>query len=364
MAVLPAEALMSSLPHSPVKTEIAHDRRVPAEWEPQECVWLAWPHNQATWPARFDMIPAFYAKWVKLIAELLPVRVLASTSVANQCASMLGSHPNIELVDIATNDCWIRDYGPTFVLSEADTRLSVVDWQYNAWGGKSPPWDLDAAVCKQVSEVLNLTIAATELVVEGGALEFDGRGRLLTTSDCLLADNRNPGLSETKVAQELHRLTGVTEIVWLDGGGLEGDDTDGHVDQLARFVDPENIVACVSNHPNDKHNRGLKDNFLQLQAWAETTTPKPEIHQLPIPKIRRINGQPIPQSYCNFLRIGPDFCLVPQFSAPEDDYAISLLSELTGCQVTPIDCTDLVWGLGALHCASRDQPKMQAGATT
>ena len=336
------------------------DRRVPAEWEPQECVWISWPHNQDTWPGRFESIPEFFATWVKLIAESLPVRVLAHTDLARDCVDLLGAQGNrgnIELIDIPTNDCWVRDYGPTFVLSDSDKHLSLVDWQYNAWGGKYPPWDSDAAVCKTIGNELQLPVASSELVVEGGALEFDGGGRLLTTANCLLAKNRNPGRDEAQVGQELHRLTGVTEVVWLDGGGLEGDDTDGHIDQLARFIDLENIVVCVSNHSQDKHTRGLNDNFLQLNAWAETTSPRPEIHQLPAPAIRRINGQAVPQSYCNFLRLGPDRLLVPKFHSPEDDYAASLLRELTGAEVAQIDCSDLAWGLGALHCASRDQPK-------
>lgn len=348
---------MTSQANASQKIEFGSDRRVPAEWEPQECVWISWPHKQATWPGRFEVIPAFFTMWASIIAESTPVRVLAGTEFAGDCAKRLGTHRNIELIDIPTDDCWIRDYGPTFVLEHADTHLSIVDWQYNAWGGKYPPWDADAAVCKRIGEELNLSRAVSDLVVEGGALEFDGRGRLLTTPSCLLADTRNPRLDATNVAQELHRLTGATEIVWLDGGGLEGDDTDGHIDQLARFIDAENIVACVSNYAHDRHSWGLKNNFRQLRAWADTTVPKPEVHELPIPEIRRIRGQPIPQSYCNFLRLGTDCLLVPQFNEPEDDYAAGLLRELTGAQVRQIDCSDLAWGLGALHCASRDQPK-------
>ena len=342
----------------------AADKRVPAEWEPQECVWISWPHNQDTWPGNFEPIPAFFATWVRLIAESLPVRVLAPEALACECRKLIGAHGNIELIDISTNDCWIRDYGPTFVLTDADQSLSLVDWQYNAWGGKYPPWDSDAAVCQTISYELQLPVVGSELVVEGGALEFDGGGRLLTTANCLLAKNRNPSVDQTQVGQELHRLTGVTEVVWLDGGGLEGDDTDGHIDQLARFVDRENIVCCVSTHSQDSHTRGLNDNLLQLQAWAETTSPRPEVHQLPAPAIRRINGQAVPQSYCNFLRLGPDRLLVPEFHAPEDNYAAALLRELTGAEITQLDCSDLAWGLGALHCASRDQPKTKPNLAT
>ncbi|MGI9465689.1 MAG: agmatine deiminase family protein [Rubripirellula sp.] len=362
MAIRSTEALVTpqAKPGWSSKSGFGAERRVPAEWEPQECVWIAWPHNHDTWPGRFEPIPAFFAMWVKLIAESLPVRVLAGKDGASECNSFLGSQNNVELIDMPTNDCWIRDYGPTFVLTDADQSLSLVDWQYNAWGGKYPPWDLDAAVCQSIGTQLHAPIAVSELVVEGGALEFDGRGRLLTTASCLLARNRNPGLDETTVGQELHRLTGVTEVVWLDGGGLDGDDTDGHIDQLARFTDGENIVVCVSHHSQDNHAAKLNRNRLQLEAWAETTFPKPTVHPLPAPAMRRIHEQAVPQSYCNFLRLGPDRLLVPKFQAPEDDYAAGLLRELTGADVTQVDCSDLAWGLGALHCASRDQPKINA----
>ena len=348
---------MTPSPEHGTKAGCIAARRVPAEWEPQECVWISWPHNEDTWPARFNKIPTFFAGWVELIAESVPVRILASSESLQNCESLLGTKTNIDLFDVPTNDCWVRDYGPTFVLSESDSALSLVDWQYNAWGGKYPPWDSDAAVGKWLANELRLPLASSELTVEGGALEFDGGGRLLTTASCLLAKNRNPHLDESQVVRELERHTGVNEVVLLDGGGLEGDDTDGHIDQLARFIDRENIVVCVSNHPHDKHASGLQQNLLQLQAWTETTSPRPQVHRLPAPATRRINDQAVPQSYCNFLRLGRERLLVPRFHAPEDDYAAGLLRELSGADVTQVDCSDLAWGLGALHCASRDQPK-------
>jgi len=332
------------------------DRRVAAEWEPQECVWIAWPHNHDTWPGHFQNIPRFFAHWIQVIAESLPVRVLVASDMARQCIELIGSITNVDVVEIATNDCWVRDYGPTFLLSDQDQTLSAVDWRYNAWGGKYPPWDLDAAVGSQMAQHLEIPRLESQLCVEGGAIEFDGTGRLLTTP-CLLDSNRNPGISKTEVTEELHRLTGVTEVVWVSGGGLEGDDTDGHIDQLARFVDQENIVVCTSHHDQDAHTRGLHDNLIQLKAWAETTSPIIQVHELPAPAIRLIQGQAVPQSYCNFLRLGPDRLLVPSFGAPEDDLATGLLSEITGLTVEKVDCRELAWGLGALHCASRDQPK-------
>ena len=333
------------------------DRRVAAEWEPQECLWIAWPHNQATWPGRFKNIPSLFAKWIHLVSESLPVRVLADDEVARQCQRMIGTSKHVEIIDIPTNDCWVRDYGPTFILSDTGTTLNAVTWRYNAWGGKYPPWDLDASAGQAIADHSKAISVQSNLCLEGGALEFDGGGRLLTTP-CLLEASRNPDVTKQDLIKELKRLTGVTEILWVQGGGLAGDDTDGHIDQLARFIDRENIVVCTSEHDQDAHAVGLKQNLEQIRAWSQTTTPRVTVHELPAPQIRYVDGQPVPQSYCNFLRLGPDRMLVPGFGAPEDEIAAGLLKDLSNTEVTLVDCRDLAWGLGALHCASRDQPSL------
>ncbi len=333
-------------------------RRVPAEWEPQQAVWLTWPHSESTWPGRLERMPAFFAKWACQIAESTPVFLLTPESHLPQAKSFLGTACNrIEIVIAPTNDCWIRDYGPTFV--RTDRGIEAVDWKYNAWGGKYPPWDQDAAAAKQICDHVKIPSESSDLCLEGGALEHDGMGRLITTPECLVTDTRNPGWSSQEVASELHARLGVHEIVWLTGGGLEGDDTDGHVDQLARFTDPRNIVCAVSNARDDPNSERLETNFRQLRLWARSTYPQPEIHPLPIPMARQIDGTRVPESYCNFLMLSRDRVLVPVFGQKTfDDQAIGILSELChGAHIEPIDCQDLVWGLGALHCASRDQPR-------
>ncbi|TWU57740.1 agmatine deiminase family protein [Rubripirellula reticaptiva] len=332
------------------------DLRVPAEWEPIECVWLAWPHSLDTWPGLFDAIPGFYADWVRLIAESTPVRILAGGDVAKSCEKWVGSIANVDIVDVATNDAWVRDYGPTFVANQSDGRIHAVDWKYNAWGGKYPPWDADDAAAKLIAAHEKIAVQSSPLCVEGGALEFDGRGRLLTTPECLITDTRNPNWTKAQVSQELHRRLGVTEIVWLDGGGLIGDDTDGHIDQLARFVDTKNVVVAVADDEDDPNYPGLEENFRQLHLWADATKPRVNVHRLPIPPERKIGGQRVPESYCNFLRLGPDRLLVPTFGAGTDGQAIAILGEVSGVCPEPVDCRNLVWGLGALHCASREQP--------
>lgn len=342
--------------------------RVPAEWEPQEAVWLAWPHNRETWPdtshskySRYDRIPSLFAVFAKLIAESTPVRVLASQHVARDCEAMLQGESSIEVIDIPTNDCWIRDYGPSFVLDPSGNSMHGVSWQYNAWGGKYPPWDLDNAAAKKMCDQVSMPCHKRNLCLEGGALEFDGNGRMLTTPNCLISETRSPDWTKTQISQELHRQLGVTEIVWIDGGALEGDDTDGHIDQIARFIDRENVVAAVcdpSVASDDANEHSLEQNYRQLRLWGDSTSPNVHVHRLPIPPPRSIGGRRVPESYCNFLRLGADRLLVPTFAAPTDDHAVGLLREISGAEVTAVDCQDLIWGLGALHCASRDQPAL------
>jgi agmatine deiminase len=331
-------------------------RRVPAEWEPQANLWLSWPHNLQTWPGHFERIPDFFSRWVRLVAETTPVRVLAVNAAARQCESLLQGIAGVEVVAIATNDCWIRDYGPTFVEDGPDARLIGVNWKYNAWGGKYPPWDLDDRVAPQICQHLGIASVDGELCLEGGALEFDGGGRLLTTPECLITETRNPGWTKDAISLELHRQLGVNEIVWIDGGGLRGDDTDGHIDQLARFIDRQNVVVAVCDDQSDENAAGLEENFRQLHLWGDATFPRVAVHRLPIPPARYVDGTRVPESYCNFLRLGKERLLVPTFAAPTDDAAIGLLRELSGAEVIGIDCRDMVWGLGALHCGSRDQP--------
>jgi len=330
--------------------------RTPAEWEPQSCVWIAWPHNRQTWPGRFDPIPEFFTQWIKTITRSTPVRVVVSSDAARNCESMLAGIANVDLVDIPTNDCWIRDYGPTFILNETKNRIEAVNWRYNAWGGKYPPWDLDNVVAPAICEDQSIHCINSTLCLEGGGIEVDGDGRLLTTPDCLLTATRNPGWTQQQIEVELKRQLGVTEILWISGGGLQGDDTDGHIDQLARFIDSENIVAAVCDDKSDPNHRPLADNYEQLCDWAKATSPEVTIHRLPIPPARYIDQQRVPESYCNFLRLGTDRILVPTYGAATDNLALGLLSELTKTTAEPIDCQALAWGLGALHCASRDQP--------
>jgi agmatine deiminase len=332
-------------------------RTWPAEWLPHAATWLSWPHNPETWPGRFERVPSAFAQFVRAVAEVEPVRLLAADEVARHAEQTLGRLPNIEIIPIATNDCWVRDYGPTFVFEGPERRLKGIDWQYNAWGGKYPPWDLDAAAAPQICRHAQAAVSSSRLTVEGGALETDGDGTLLTTPECLLTDSRNPGWSQEQVESELRRQLGVHEIVWLRGGGLSGDDTDGHIDQLARFVDRQHLVVAVGDPADRENHAGLERNFAQLRLWG-MRRPKPvTVHRLPLPRPRRIGGQRVPESYCNFIFCGPRV-LVPTFAQPDRDaQALAIFRDLLpGREVLGIDASTLAWGLGAFHCASQQQP--------
>lgn len=338
-------------------------RRFPANWEPCETVWLAWPHNRETWPDHFEGIPEAFAHFVQTVAQSTPVRLLAAGNLANEAKRLIGRSDNIELIDIPTNDCWIRDFGPTFV--HEDDSVLAIDWNFNAWGGKYSPHDLDRAAGGRIAQAAGLRCLRTELTIEGGALETDGGGRLIVHSACVLDPDRNAGISKQEIAQQFHQFLGIDEIAWVDGGLLPGDDTDGHIDQLARFVDRENVVVAVASDPAVPFSDQLEANYRQIRAWGRETSPAVTVHRLPGPPPRQINGQNVPQSYCNFLRLGANRILVPTFAhRSSDQQAIRILRELCPrVEIEGVPCEKIAWGLGALHCASCHQvapPKKQA----
>lgn len=333
--------------------------RMPAEWEPVESIWLVWPDNVDTWPGRYNHVLPTFTRFVRRVAERTRVQLLVCESQRAIAQHWLRNIAGVRWHAYATNDCWIRDYGPTFVHRADDGAIAGVDWRYNAWGGKYPPWDRDAAAARWILKQLGVPRVSSKLTLEGGALETDGAGRLLTTRSCLLSEARNPGWDESQVAVELHRCLGVTEIVWLDRGALDGDDTDGHIDQLARFVDRNNLVAAVSSDPDDPNAQGLQTSYEQLRCWGRQSAPPVDVHRLPTPPPRWIDGQRVPESYCNFLFLGAERLLVPQFRQWETDrVALTILRRLLPrTEVIGVDAADLVWGLGALHCASQQQPR-------
>lgn len=332
--------------------------RWPAEWEPQTATWISWPHNRKTWPGHFDPIPQTFVSFIKTLAEVQRVDVLAGPRGATPSAcELVGNVANVTIHDVPTNDVWIRDFGPTFVQRLSDGQIVGVDWHFNAWGGKYPPFDDDAAAAEAICKIVGCSSSPSWLVCEGGGLETNGQGTLLTTSSVLMSQTRNPNKSRSEVERELRLRLGVDQIHWVDGGGIEGDDTDGHIDQMARFVSLDTIVVAVSSRDDDSNRAGLAENLRILQNSRNIDGTKFNVIPLPTPAPRHMDERRVPESYCNFL-IANGIVIVPTFRSDATDRAALKLFEqlMPAHRIVPLDAYDLIWGLGAFHCASQHQP--------
>ena len=329
--------------------------RWPAEWEPQTAVWLSWPRNPETWPGKFEPVPAEFAQFVRAIAEFELVHILAGGNVLPQARQLVGDVKNIFLHDVATNDSWCRDHGPSF-LQGAGLPPALVDWEYNAWGGKYPPFDLDNLVPQRIAEITGRRRFAAGIVMEGGALETNGLGTILTTKSCLLNPNRNANLGREEVERYLRDYLSCRNVLWLTGGEVSGDDTNGHIDQLARFVGPRTVVCAVVEDPSDENYAPTQQNLLELRQMRDEQGQPLEVVPLPLPGPLFYGDQRLPTSYCNFLIVN-DAVLMPQFGDyAADDRACGILRELMPERVVRgLPSLDLVWGLGSFHCLSQQE---------
>lgn len=332
--------------------------RWPAEWEPHAATWLSWPRNPNTWPGKFGPVPEKFAAFVRLLAEFEPVQILAGgADVMRQARDLLGSHPNVVLHDIETNDAWCRDHGPTFLSGPPGLPPALVDWEYNAWGGKYPPFDKDNAVPNQIAELTGRRRFVPGIVLEGGSIDGNGAGTILTTEQCLLSPSRNPHLSRIEIERYLANFLGTKMVLWLSGGEIAGDDTDGHIDQLARFVNSTTIVAPLERDAKDDNYNPLRENFEQLQCMPDQDGRAFAIVPLPMPRAKYHDGQRLPAGYCNFY-IANGLVIVPQFDDPADAVAVATLARLfPDRQVRGLDSLDLIWGLGSFHCLSQQEPR-------
>jgi agmatine deiminase len=335
--------------------------RMPAEWEPQVAVWLSWPHNKKTWPGYFRPIPAKFAEIAATISRFEEVRINIAKPLQARAWKLLekakADLKKITFYDHPTNDSWCRDHGPIFVKNDQTGEVALTDWEYNAWGGKYPPFDKDNQIPPKIGRALKLRRFEKKMVLEGGSIDVNGAGLLLTTEACLLNKNRNPQLTKEQIEQNLRDYLGVHTILWL-GDGIIGDDTDGHIDDLSRFYAPEGIVTVVETNKRDKNFKILQENLERLHALRTPDGKKFKIVELPMPKPCSCDGQIMPASYANFLIIN-GAVLMPAFQQPKKDAEAAEI--LRGCfpgrEIIPIDCLELVWGLGTLHCISQQQPK-------
>jgi agmatine deiminase len=334
--------------------------RMPAEWEPHEATWLSWPHNLESWPGVFAGVEPAMAAFVGALAECESVYInVLDADHENHVRSLLESvapPERLRFYRFPTNDAWARDHGAIFVTrpGEPEPRLAV-DFDYNAWGGKYPPFDLDQKIGRLMAEALHVPrFAQPGIVLEGGSIEVNGRGALLTTEQCLLNPNRNPTLSRADIERILRNALGVTEIVWL-GDGIEGDDTDGHIDDLTRFVAPQAVVTAMEPNRRDPNHEPLEANRRRL-AEVRVAGRSLDVVELPMPEPQYLESQRLPASYANFY-VANGAVHVPVFGCEQDDAACSIIAScFPGRRAVPVDCRVLVAGLGTLHCLTQQVP--------
>ncbi len=338
----------------------------PPEWAPHEGTWFSWPRPEGiSFPDKYHTVPENLARIFAEIAPREKVHInLPNGNYQRIVKEQLTEHgcnlKNIFFHHIKTNESWCRDHGPAFVVRKGRTgrpEKAIVDWAFNAWGGKYPPYDDDDAVPTHIAEQLGLPIFYPGIVMEGGAVDFNGAGTILTTTDCLLNKNRNPKLTKSQIEKYLKNFYGQKHICWLTGG-IAGDDTDGHVDDLARFISPTKIVIGIENDPKDRNYRILGSARRQLQKLTDQDGRPFEIIEIPMPRPMIHDGQRMPATYVNFYFVNGAL-LVPTYRDRRNDrIALATLQQhLPRHKVIGIDCVELIWGLGAIHCLSQQQPK-------
>jgi agmatine deiminase len=341
---------------------------MPAEWERHDAVYLVWPHNLETWPGNFEPIPGAFAKMAAALASFEPVRIAVKeprqidavrAMIAAEARGDAAIIARVELFHLATNDSWVRDHGPIFVNKREPSAPGpaqiALDWIFNSWGGKYGACDLDDAVPQRLAERYGFEVVEPGIVLEGGSIDPNGAGSLLTTEACLLNPNRNPRLGRDAIEDYLRTYLGVTNVIWL-GDGIAGDDTDGHIDDLARFVARDTVVTVTEDDPADANYALLRDNLARLRATRDERGMPLRIETLPMPRAVIRDRVRLPASYANFY-IANGGIVMPTFDCPADAAATTTLARLfPGRKIIGIPSADLVWGLGSVHCLTQQHP--------
>lgn len=336
---------------------------MPAEWSRHRATWLTWPKNLETWPNRIEEVQATYIEMISLLSRHELVKILVDDlETEERIRSFLRkkeiSEAPILFYHFQTVDSWIRDYGPNYLISEVNNtrRIAMNDWEFNAWGNKYEDLIADTSIPEKISNSDSIPRFTPGMVLEGGSIDVNGKGLCLTTEQCLLNQNRNPRLSRTQIESHLQNYLGITEVIWL-GEGVSGDDTDGHIDDIARFVDPETIVCAVEDDNSDENYAPLRENFEKLFAIGEKTG-QFRVIPLPMPEPVFADWGRLPASYANFY-IANDVVLVPIFGSGRDQKTIEILTGLfPQRKVIGIQSEALVFGMGAIHCLTQQEPKV------
>lgn len=336
--------------------------RFPAEFEPHEATWLSWPHKEASWPGKISSIFPSYAEFVRTLADFEDVRINVADDRMQEEAERILKDAGTDMGKVRffhhpTNDAWCRDHGPAFLVNPgAAAPKAIVDWDYNAWGGKYPPHDLDDVIPTLIGRHMGLPVFHPGIVMEGGSIDVNGYGTLITSTCCLLNPNRNPHLSQAEIERYLMDFYGQEQILWVDEG-IIGDDTDGHIDDTVRFVSRNRVIAAVEEDPREENYPLLQRNLEQLRRMRLPDGSPLDIVELPMPDPVFWEGQRLPASYANFY-IANGCVVVPTFRCGEKDKRA--LSAIAACfsdrEVVRIDSTDIIWGLGSFHCLSQQEP--------
>jgi agmatine deiminase len=336
--------------------------RMPAEWEPHSGTWLAWPHNLETWDK--SVLPQVEQTYIGVIQALAPgetVHILVNDqhsleSVKSQTTNAGMSCDSLRFYIIPTNDAWLRDFGPNFLVSDdpSNRKIALNNWRFDSWGGKYD-WELDDQAGDEIARLLKLPTFEPEIVLEGGGIDVNGLGTCLTTEPCLLNVNRNGGLDRNTMEKFLKNYIGAGNIIWLKGG-IEGDDTDGHIDNLARFVNPTTVVCACEEDSTARNFKELNDNYETLQSATDQDGNLLNVVRLPMPGEVKPGADRLPASYANFY-IGNRTVLLPTFNLPNDRKAASILQNLfPDREVVPLPCRELLMGFGGIHCITQQQP--------
>lgn len=340
--------------------------RMPAEWEPHAATWFTWPRPEGiSFPDKYETVPPVYAALIRELVAVEEVHInVWDKDSEMRIRAVLGKHgvscERVFFHHFPAYEPWCRDHGPIFLVRSQNGKRqrAIVDWGYNAWGDKYPPYDLDDAVPQHIARLRNLPLFSPPMILEGGSIDVNGTGCLLTSEACLLNPNRNPNLTKSEIEQYLKDYLGVDQILWL-GEGIVGDDTDGHIDDMARFVAPDTIVTVVEEDPADGNYAILQDNLRRLQAMKDLSGRPFHILQLPMPGTVTYEEQRLPASYANFY-IANGLVLVPTYRHPNDARALEVLCKVfPDRRVVGVDSTELIWGLGSFHCITQQEPALE-----
>ena len=363
LSVFPTFGLFttSALPVFPTPHQLGY--YFPAEFAPHIATWLSWPHKEASWPGKIERIFPGYTLFIKYLSQSEKVRINANDEAMKEFALQKISETgadinNIEFFFHPTNDAWCRDHGPAFLINpHTEQKKIIADWNYNAWGGKYPPYDKDDVIPTLIAKHYHIPVYYPGIIMEGGSVDFNGKGTVITSACCLLNKNRNPHLDQQQIEEYLIHFYGVEQVLWVDEG-IAGDDTDGHIDDTVRFVNEDTVIAVIEENRNDENYALLQKNLQQLKQMRLLNGSQLNIIELPMPEEVIYEGQRLPASYANFY-ICNKYVIVPTFRCAKDEKALQIIQQcFNDREVIGIDSTDIIWGLGSFHCLSQQEPEV------